>query len=110
MHDCAFVFAKPLMVLFNMWIQSCMFPVRWKFTNICPILKDGVKANVKNYRPISIISNFSKVFEKAIINKIQNLIFENISIHQHGFFKGRSTSTNLVCFTQFSSDVLDRGG
>ena len=109
-RDCAHVFAVPLAILYNFCIQSGSFPDRWKMTNICPILKDGNRADITNYRPISIISNFSKVFEKAIISKLHFDIYNKLSIHQHGFFRGRSTTTNLVCITQFISEVLDRSG
>ena len=108
--DCAHILAKPLSALFNHCIQTGEFPDHWKLTNICPIFKDGNKADITNYRPISLISNFSKVFEKAILNKIHTQIYSKLSIHQHGFFRNRSTSSNLVCLTQYISERLDGGG
>ena len=95
-RDCAHILAKPLQFIFNRCIQSGIFPNRWKTTNICPIFKNGNKMDIKNYRPISLLSNFSKVFEKAIINKLNTDIYCRISNHQHGFVKNRSTCTNLV--------------
>jgi len=108
--DCAHILAKPLSYLFNKSLQLQTFPERWKITNICPIFKSGDKSDISNYRPISIISNFSKILEKCIINRLLLQILPKISIHQHGFVKNRSTTTNLVCITQYISDAMDKGG
>ena len=56
---------------------------------------------IENYRPISIISNFAKVFEKCIYNRIFAQIKPLITTKQHGFFQSRSTTTNLMCFLQY---------
>ena len=108
--DCAHVLASPLKILFNCSMQLGRFPDRWKITNICPILKGGNRSDITNYRPISLLPNFSKVFEKALVNKMHDAIARSISPHQHGFCRGRSTTTNLVSITQYLSETLDNGG
>ena len=99
--DCARVFAKPLMHLFNLSIKTLNFPDAWKIARICPVLKSGDVGVIENYRPISIISNFAKVFEKCIYNRIFAQIKPLITTKQHGFFQSRSTTTNLMCFLQY---------
>jgi len=109
LNDCAYILASPLKTIFNLCIQLGKFPDRWKLSNVCPILKAGNKGLVTNYRPISLLSNFSKVFKKAVNDKLLAVTCNKISTHQHGFLKGRSTSTNLACLTQFVSSTLDAG-
>ncbi|XP_063921240.1 uncharacterized protein LOC135136040 [Zophobas morio] len=64
---------------------------------------------VVNYRPISILSNLSKVFESILHKYIYNAIKLNISISQYGFMERRSTITNLVTstFCQYLSENMD---
>lgn len=108
--DCAMALAKPLVFLFNLIISSKQFPKTWKISKIIPVLKSGDPSNIANYRPISILCNFSKLFESIIYKKIYYKIKNIISINQHGFVEKRSTVTNLAVFTQFASDVLDSHG
>ena len=74
---------------------------------MCPIFKSGDKSSVKNYRPIALLSNFSKLFETIFSNVIYSHVINYIVPQQHGFVKGKSTTTNLYEFTQFVSSALD---
>ena len=70
------------------------FPSAWKRANVILILKSGKKndGNPQSYRPISLLSNVGKVFERLIMYKLDDLGFKNwISRNQFGFMKGRST-------------------
>lgn len=109
-RDCAYAFAKPLCYLFNLALNTCSFPTVWKLAKICPVFKKGDKSNVENYRPIVIISNFAKVFENLLYNIIYSHAKLLISTEQHGFYPGRSTTSNLVCLTQYISTHLDQAG
>ena len=106
-RDCANVFAKPLKFLFNLILKTSTFPHQWKVSRICPVHKKGDKANIKNYRPIAIMCNFAKVFEIVLHIYLSNHVSQMLSLHQHGFIKGRSTVTNLVTMTQFLCESLD---
>ena len=109
-RDCAYILAKPLCSLFNLSLNDQHFPDMWKVASICPMFKSGNRSNIVNYRPVSLIPNFSKLFEKCIFNKLGYEIYSRISVDQHGFCKGRSTTTNLVCMTQYIANCLDKGG
>jgi Notch-like protein len=50
----------------NKSLSTGTFPARLKFSQINPILKKGNKEEISNYRPISLLTSFSKVFEKVI--------------------------------------------
>lgn len=108
--DCINVLATPLCYIFNLILTTETYPEIWKKTKICPILKSGDNNIIENYRPISILCNFGKLFEIIIYNKVYPNLYNLISSHQHGFMSQRSTVTNLMCLTQFMSEVLDTNG
>lgn len=107
LKDCRSVFVRPLTIIFNLCLKSSVFPELWKVSKLCPIHKKGDRAAIENYRPISLVNNFSKVFEQLLFDRISAFFQLQIVDHQHGFMKGRSTVTNLFCFTQFVSTTLD---
>ena len=109
-RDARFVLAKPLSIIINLAIKSSVFPDSWKCARITPIFKKGDKSDVNNYRPISILSNFAKVFELVIYRNILCNVRSHLSTHQHGFIPGRSTVTNLATLTQYLSEILDNRG
>lgn len=108
LKDCAIIFGYPLTLIFNLILKTCQFPDLWKYSKVCPIYKKGNKLDIQNFRPISVICNFCKVLETLLHDRIYHSINTKISIHQHGFMKGRSTTTNLFCVTQYISESLDK--
>jgi Notch-like protein len=56
--------SSPLNYICNKSTRPGTFPTRLKFTIVKPLFKKGNKENMANYRPISLLSSFSKVFEK----------------------------------------------
>ena len=55
---------KPLAHIFNLSFTSGIFPEDMKIAKVIPLFKNGSKTDLTNYRPISIISQFSKILEK----------------------------------------------
>lgn len=107
-RDCADIFAYPLSIIFNKCLNKCTMPTVWKSSKVCPVFKKGDKMDVTNFRPISIIANFSKVFELLLHDNIYAKVKNIVTPLQHGFVKGRSTTTNLVCITQYLMETIDR--
>ena len=68
--DCQIVLTTQLLYLFNLILQNDTYPKCWKSARICPVFKSGDKSLVNNYRPISILNNFSKLFEHVVFNQI----------------------------------------
>ena len=73
--------------------MSGIFSDRMKFSIVQPTYKNGNKTNPTNYRPISLLTSFSKVFEKALHIKVtENLNTNNLlAENQFGFRKGTTT-------------------
>lgn len=97
-----------LLSIFNKSLEKGVFPQFWKKALITPIFKSGFKDDVENYRGISILSVFSKIFEKAVCNFIKPQISHLIDVSQHGFENGRSTVTNLAEYTSFLRSSLSK--
>jgi hypothetical protein len=62
-----------------------------------PIFKKGNSTLVTNYRPITILNNFSNIFE-SIIRQLSFYFKFKLHPSQHGFIKSKSTATNLVTY------------
>lgn len=107
-RDCL-VFAKPLGIIYNLCLQTSTFPSLWKLSKIIPVFKKGRKSDITNYRPIVLINNFAKVFEMLLYEHIFSHIKHQITDFQHGFYRGRSTTTNLFCITEYLSSCIDGG-
>ena len=86
-----------------------IFPDQWKRANVIPLQKKDKKNVVKNYRPISLLPIFSKIFEKLIFTSLYNYLIGNnlISKKQSGFIKGDSTINQLLSITHTIQSAFD---
>jgi Reverse transcriptase (RNA-dependent DNA polymerase) len=109
LKECLKGLEKPLTMLFNLSLKSGIFPENWKTSYIVPIFKNGARDQIENYRGIAILSAIPKLFEKLVFDKIYFNLKERISIHQHGFLKGRSAVSNLMLFTSFCLNKIENG-
>ena len=91
----------PLKMIFESAIRLNHFPDSWKKGNIIPVHKKESKNLVKNYRPISLLPIFGKIFEKIIYNKLFQYLQENkfLSDNQSGFRSGDSCISQLIAIT-----------
>ena len=101
--------AEPLSHIFNESLRSGVFPNSFKIAKVIPIFKTGNKLDPNNYRPISLLPVFSKVFEKLIYNRIIDFILKHDVIHpkQYGFIKGRSTEQAMLDITLKIIDAIE---
>ena len=58
--------------LFNQCVKSGYFPQGLKVAKVIPLFKGGLKDSLENYRPISLLSSLSKIFERIIFNRMYN--------------------------------------
>lgn len=87
--------------VFNLCLTTGVFPSVFKKAVVHPIFKNGDRDSVSNYRPISVLSTFSKIFEK-IINKRLICFLDSkqaISANQFGFRAGKSTEDAVLELT-----------
>jgi hypothetical protein len=88
----------PLIYIGNMMLLTGMFPSRSKITQITQINKKGSKAEITEYRPISLLTSFAKIFEMIIYNKLhQHTNRINLIASVENGFKENS-STELAIF------------
>lgn len=104
------VLQNPLVFLFNLSLSTCVFPDKWKEAIVVAIPKKGNTTDISQQRPISLLNNFSKLFDILLHLKLSKHFSLQLSPFQHGFVPRRSTVTNLLGFTQFVSDSLDKQG
>jgi len=83
-------------------LSSGTFPARLKFTEIKPIYKKGDKSNISNYRHISLLASFSKIFERLIYNRLYHHINDNHKLidEQCGFRQSSSTDMATYALTK----------
>ena len=105
LNSCADSLTAPLHHLFSLSLANGVIPSDWKCHNIIPVYKSRDKSSVKNYRPISLLCNVSKVLERLVHNKLLDFYSDSISRHQFGFCKNKSTLQQLLlCFDDLCSD------
>ncbi|CAK1585828.1 unnamed protein product [Parnassius mnemosyne] len=101
--------AFPLTLIFNRSLEDGMFPEEWKKARIVPVFKKGDRMDINNYRPISILSCFSKLFESLVYPAFAKHLEHFLTSSQHGFRSGLSVQTNLCNFTSDLIKEVDRG-
>lgn len=92
--------SQPLMYIINLMFKTGVFPDQLKKAKVVPLFKSGDRNVINNYRPISILPAFNKVFEKTISSRLINYLETNnlLSNQQHGFRTNRSTETAVLHF------------
>ena len=112
LKKCAPELAPVLQKLFSLSLATGIFPSVWKLAHIVPTHKRGARTSVNNYRPISITSIISKVFEVLVNAHILNHIESRnlLSDHQYGFRKARSTGDLLAYVTHVWAQALEAFG
>ena len=111
LKDSSCVIASTLTNIFNQSLKTGKFPDEWALARVSPIVKTDLKTELGNYRPISVLSTVSKVFEKIIYKQINKYFNDNklFTKYQSGFRKGYSASTALLSVTNEWLCNIDKG-
>ena len=89
--------------------ETGQFPSSLKQVDITPVFKKGSMNSKDNYRPVSILPNVSKIFEKPLFKQVSDF-FDNIfSMYQCGFRKGFSAQHCLVAMLEKLKSCNDKG-
>ena len=108
---CVDAFIEPLTHLINLSLRSGVFPSELKLAKVVPIFKAGDTSAINNYRPISVLSFFSKVFEKIVYNHVLDFIDDNNVLYdyQYGFRHSHSTQQAIITLVDRITKSLDKG-
>ena len=99
--------------LFNNCLKESCFPDCWKVSLVVLVFKNvGERSTAKNYRPVSLLSVVSKVFEKLVNNRIVDHLEECdlFSDFQYGFRSSRSTADLLTVVSDRIARASNRAG
>ena len=98
--------------IINLSFSTGVFPSQLKEAKVIPVFKNkGSPFDAENYRPISLLSNIDKIFQKLMHKRLINFLDQSHSIYplQFGFRSNHSTESALLyCINQISS-ALDEG-
>ena len=99
------------MLYFNQSIQDGYVPEIWKLAHVSPIPKTEDRSLVSNHRPISLLSNIDKVFERVMFKHLYNHLLDNniLTAFQSGFIPGDSTTNQLTFLCDTFCRALDEG-
>ena len=95
---------KPLAIMINKSLEQGIFPDKLKIAKIIPIYKAKDKEQMQNYRPISLLSSISKIYEKIIYKRLYNFMEPALYSIQYGFRSKRST---IQAVMELNSDIIE---
>ena len=101
--------SKPISLLANISLDTSMFRSILKTSNVTPIFKNDDPALCRNYRPISLLSNISAIFEKIIYARLSLFLSTNNILYdkQFGFRNQHSTNHPFIEITEKIKQVCD---
>ena len=103
-------FAKFFHENFNLCIDVDIFPSDLKIADVTPAYKKKSKYSKDNYRPVSILSNISKIYERCIYDQTEKYFDDILSKYQCGFRKGYSAQHCLMSLIEKWKESVDSGG
>ena len=101
----------PRSVLINDSFITGIFPSKLKISTVTPLHKKGSNLDPNNYRPISLLSVFSKTYEKVLYARIYKFMENSQSFYsrQFGFRSNPSTNHALISITESIKNSIDNG-
>ena len=101
------IFIKPI----NYYPLTDEYPAKLNIAKVIPICKKGYLLIVSNYRPIYLLSNINKIFEKLVYSRLYSFLNLRNCIYdlQFGFREKHSTNHALFSLAEVVGDSLDNG-
>ena len=103
-------FAKYFYENIKQCISKLIFPSDLKLADVTPVYKKKSKNSKDNYRPVSILSNISKIYERCIYDQIQLFFDSLLSKYQCGFRRGCNTQYCLITLIEKWKKSVDNDG
>ena len=101
--------APHLTYFVNLSIKMATFPDLLKHAEVSSILKKGDDLNKTNYRPVSILTTISKIFEKNMASQLQHYFDDIFHPYLSAFRKGYSTQSLLLRIVEDAKHHIDKG-
>lgn len=100
----------PLAFIYNLCIENGIYPNILKKTVVTPVFKSGSRSDPTNYRPISVTSNISKIFEMSLKRRLTDHLKHNrlLAGNQFGFREGVSTEDAIYQVTKTLYNSINR--
>ena len=101
--------SSPLSQIINESFQPGIFPDKMKLAKVIPLFIKGCSLTAANYRPISLLSVFSKITEKVMYERLYNFLLKHEILYelQFGFRASHSINHALVSLTEAIKNSLD---
>ena len=101
---------KPISILINQSLLTGIFPDQIKTAKIIPLYQKNDDEIMNNYRPISLLPVFSKIFEKVVQNQVYHYLNSNNLLYgsQHGFRETYSTETAVIELIDYLKHQIDK--
>ena len=101
----------PLKHICNSSLEQGVFPDDMKIARVIPLFKSGDDQTVSNYRPISLLPQFSKILENIFNSRIMNFLNAKqvLYFRQYGFRKNMSTSMAIMDLVEEITNAMDKG-
>ena len=103
------VFANFITNHFNYCIAYGEFPDELKHTDVITVHKKNEKCDKTNYRPVSILTKISKIYEKLVYNQLSKYFDSLLATNQCRFRKGFSSQHCLLVMLEKFNEAIDRG-
>ena len=108
LKKCHSTLSKSLTLIFQTCLNKGSFPETWKLSQVTPIFKEGNKADVSCYRPISLLCCCSKILEKVIFDGIYKRTRDRLHESQFSFRERRSATIQLLVFLDRLYEFYDK--
>ena len=89
-------FAEAICFYFNKSLENGKFPNCLKLANITSVFKKGARTSKNNYRPVSILAVFSKIFERLLSRQLLEFVGNILSKFQRSSRNGYGTQHCLL--------------
>ena len=105
------ILSEVLSNIFNKSIELGTFPSKLKMAKVIPIFKSDDETDPNNYRPISLLSCFNRIFEKLVFKRLKSFINERkiICSSQYGFRQGHSKEHAILDIVNAIQSNMDAG-
>ena len=104
------IFSNHITICYNSSLNESIYPDILKIGRVSPVYKSGPGEQIDNYRPISSLSFFSKIYESLTLRRMMNFVsaFSILTPAQYGFRPGRSTTQAVVSLLSFITGAYHR--